>query len=123
ALAARLRRSAFRRGGGAWPAGPPDRGASDRGGRAGGARRAPRGRARAAPCRQDARAQVAGAAGAPPREAPPAMSDLELCARFVEVALPVPLRRRFTYAVPEGMAAPAIGARVAVPFHGRKLAG
>ena len=51
------------------------------------------------------------------------MSDVELRARFVEVALPVPLRRRFTYALPEGIAVPAIGARVAVPFHGRKLAG
>lgn len=43
--------------------------------------------------------------------------------RFVEVALPVPLRRRFTYRVPDGKEAPPIGARVAVPFHGRKLAG
>ena len=51
------------------------------------------------------------------------MSDIELRARFVEVALPVPLRRRFTYALPDGIAVPAIGSRVAVPFHGRKLAG
>lgn len=45
---------------------------------------------------------------------------------FVDVALPVPLRRVFTYHVAAG--APwarllAVGHRVAVPFHGRKLAG
>ncbi len=44
-------------------------------------------------------------------------------ARFVEVALPVPLRRRFTYSVPSDMPELPLGARVAVPFHGRKLAG
>lgn len=44
-------------------------------------------------------------------------------ARFVEVALPVPLRRRFTYRVPPALALPPVGARVAVPFSGRKLAG
>lgn len=53
------------------------------------------------------------------------MSELfpEPPARFVEVALPVPLRRRFTYRVPDHAASPPVGARVAVPFHGRKLAG
>jgi primosomal protein N' (replication factor Y) len=42
--------------------------------------------------------------------------------RFVDVALPVPLRRLFTYGVPDGMEA-LVGQRVAVPFHGRKLPG
>ncbi|MEM9074932.1 MAG: primosomal protein N' [Myxococcota bacterium] len=42
---------------------------------------------------------------------------------FVDVALPVPLRRTFTYRVPEGDSALPLGCRVAVPFHGRKLAG
>ena len=41
---------------------------------------------------------------------------------FVDISLPVPLRRAFTYRVPEG-ASYALGARVAVPFHRRKLAG
>ena len=43
--------------------------------------------------------------------------------RYVEVAIPVPLRRRFTYRLPPSLAQVAIGARVAVPFSGRKLAG
>ncbi len=43
-------------------------------------------------------------------------------ARFAEVALPVPLRRTFTYRVPESLALEP-GARVAVPFSGQKLAG
>ena len=43
--------------------------------------------------------------------------------RFVEVALPVPLRRRFTYRVPAGVGALRVGTRVAVPFSGRKLVG
>jgi primosomal protein N' (replication factor Y) len=46
--------------------------------------------------------------------------------RFVDVALPVPLRRTFTYRVIGELAAPGavrVGHRVAVPFHGRKLAG
>ncbi len=34
----------------------------------------------------------------------------------VDVALPVPLFRTFTYRVPEGMALPAVGQRVVVPF-------
>ncbi len=42
---------------------------------------------------------------------------------FIDIALPVPLRRTFTYRrSPEG-AIPPVGARVAVPFHGRKLVG
>ncbi len=45
------------------------------------------------------------------------MSDL------VDVALPVPLRRTFTYRVPQDDPALPLGARIAVPFHGRKLAG
>lgn len=40
---------------------------------------------------------------------------------FVEVALPVPVRRAFTYRVAE--AAPAPGTRVLVPFRNRKLVG
>ncbi len=48
--------------------------------------------------------------------------------RFVDVALPVPLRRVFTYRLPEGAREAwshtvEVGHRVAVPFHGRKLAG
>ena len=42
---------------------------------------------------------------------------------FVDVALPVPLRRTFTYRVPADDPALPLGARVAVPFSGRKLAG
>ena len=43
--------------------------------------------------------------------------------RFVEVAIPVPRRRRFTYRLPPEMESLLVGARVAVPFSGRKLAG
>ncbi len=43
-------------------------------------------------------------------------------ARFADVALPVPLRRIFTYRVPEALLLEP-GARVAVPFSGQKLAG
>ncbi len=42
----------------------------------------------------------------------------------VEVALPVPLFRAFTYAVPEGIATPIpVGARVLVPFRNRREIG
>jgi primosomal protein N' (replication factor Y) len=41
---------------------------------------------------------------------------------FVDVAIPVPLRRAFTYRVPDGMTL-VPGHRVAVPFHRRKVAG
>lgn len=41
---------------------------------------------------------------------------------YCEVALPVPLDRPFTYAVPEG-ASPARGARVIAPFRNEKLIG
>ena len=41
---------------------------------------------------------------------------------FVDVALPVPLERAFTYTV-EGTSAPAVGARVLVPFSGQRLMG
>jgi primosomal protein N' (replication factor Y) len=41
---------------------------------------------------------------------------------FADVALPVPLRRLFTYRVPEDLAL-RVGMRVAVPFGGQKLAG
>jgi primosomal protein N' (replication factor Y) len=44
--------------------------------------------------------------------------------RYASIAVPVPLRRRFTYRVPAGLASVvAPGVRVAVPFHGRKLPG
>ena len=44
--------------------------------------------------------------------------------RWVEVAVPVPLRRRFTYRVDEPLAARlSPGCRVAVPFGRRKLPG
>jgi primosomal protein N' (replication factor Y) len=39
------------------------------------------------------------------------------------VAIPVPLRRRFTYRLPPESPEVAVGARVAVPFSGRKLVG
>ncbi|MFK7985666.1 MAG: primosomal protein N' [Sandaracinaceae bacterium] len=42
---------------------------------------------------------------------------------LVEVAVPVPLRRRFTYRLPKTLLDVPIGARVAVPFSGRKLPG
>src|SRR5688572_27704467 len=44
--------------------------------------------------------------------------------RYVEVALPVPLRKLFTYRLPVGFAGVAkIGARVSVPFGRQKLVG
>jgi len=45
-------------------------------------------------------------------------------APFVEVALPVPLRKVFTYRVPDGLLGKlSPGSRVAVSFHRRKLSG
>ena len=43
--------------------------------------------------------------------------------RTVSVALPLPLRRSFTYRVPEPMARPEVGSRVRVPFGERVLTG
>ena len=43
-------------------------------------------------------------------------------ARYVQVALNLPLRREFTYALPDGVTAQP-GNRVRVHFHGRKLGG
>ena len=43
--------------------------------------------------------------------------------RLVSVALPVPLRRTFTYRVPENLDVPAPGTRVRVPFGERVLTG
>jgi len=43
--------------------------------------------------------------------------------RTVRVAVPVPLHRLFDYALPDTMPTPVTGARVAVPFSGRKLVG
>ena len=43
-------------------------------------------------------------------------------ARLIEVALPLPLRRTFTYAVPEALVTRAVpGARVVVPVRGRRV--
>lgn len=42
---------------------------------------------------------------------------------FVDIALPVPLRRTFSYRTREDDRDLPLGTRVAVPFHGRKLAG
>jgi primosomal protein N' (replication factor Y) len=42
--------------------------------------------------------------------------------RYVQVALNLPLRREFTYSLPEGATARP-GNRVLVQFHGRKLGG
>ena len=50
------------------------------------------------------------------------MTELFPQTGFVDVALPVPLRRLFTYRMPEGVPLEP-GMRVAVPFHGRKLPG
>lgn len=47
-----------------------------------------------------------------------------MTARFCEVALPVPLRTTFTYAIPEHLAdAEIVGSRVVVPFRNRAIAG
>ena len=43
--------------------------------------------------------------------------------RIARVAVPVPLHRLFDYSVPESMQLPVIGARVVVPFSGRRLVG
>ena len=43
--------------------------------------------------------------------------------RIARIAVPVPLHREFDYSVPEGQPMPVIGARVAVPFAGRRLVG
>jgi len=43
--------------------------------------------------------------------------------RFVSVAVPVPLLGALTYAVPDGLAVPAIGARVLVPLGTRTMTG
>jgi primosomal protein N' (replication factor Y) len=42
---------------------------------------------------------------------------------FAQVALPLPLRRTFTYRIPEGLAGPRPGAQVTVPFRGRPARG
>jgi primosomal protein N' (replication factor Y) len=53
-----------------------------------------------------------------------AFAEVASTRRYVNVAVPVPLRRLFTYAVPPQLSAQAVlGARVAVPFGKRKLAG
>src|SRR5215469_13991817 len=47
-----------------------------------------------------------------------------MTARFCEVALPVPLRTTFTYAIPEHLAdAEIVGSRVVVPFRNRAIVG
>ncbi len=50
-------------------------------------------------------------------------SVLDPPARTVAVALPLPMRRSFTYAVPEALPVPAAGVRVRVPFGERVLTG
>ena len=56
------------------------------------------------------------------REERPSEEEPE-AALYAEVAVPVPLRRRFTYALPDELAARVVpGSRVAVPFGKRKLA-
>ncbi|MGB1172384.1 MAG: primosomal protein N' [Marinobacterium sp.] len=52
-----------------------------------------------------------------------ALRLLEMLAMIVRVALPVPLNRLFDYAIPQGVAKPAIGARVLVKFGQRSLIG
>ena len=52
-----------------------------------------------------------------------ALRLLEILAMIVRVALPVPLNRLFDYAIPQGVAVPAIGARVLVKFGQRSLIG
>ncbi|UJR82867.1 replication restart helicase PriA [Sandaracinus amylolyticus] len=48
----------------------------------------------------------------------------EPATRYVDVALPLPVRRAFTYALPRELASRvALGSRVAVPFSSRKLPG
>ena len=44
-------------------------------------------------------------------------------ASVVRIAVPVPLRKAFDYAIPVGDPAPAVGARVRVPFGNRTLVG
>jgi primosomal protein N' (replication factor Y) len=52
------------------------------------------------------------------------MTDASAEAAYVDVAVPVPLRRTFTYRVPEALRGGlSAGSRVAVPFGARKLAG
>ena len=43
--------------------------------------------------------------------------------RLVDVALPLPLQRAFTYRVPEALPVPQRGARVLVPFGRRRSLG
>jgi primosomal protein N' (replication factor Y) len=55
-------------------------------------------------------------------EQPALFAEPEVEVEHVEVAVPVPLRRTFTYRVPKGLAGRLTpGMRVAVPFSGRKL--
>ena len=54
----------------------------------------------------------------------PASATDAIVTDYVEVALPVPLRRVFTYAVPDSLSGGLrCGSRVAVSFNRRKLAG
>ena len=45
------------------------------------------------------------------------------CTRVARVAVPVPLPRLFDYSVPDDCPTPVVGARVQVPFSGRRLVG
>lgn len=46
-----------------------------------------------------------------------------VASRLMEVAVPVPLRKGFTYEVPHRLGSVAVGTRVVVPFGGRRLIG
>ena len=58
-------------------------------------------------------------ASTPPEPKP---AEPEAARQFVQVALNLPLRREFTYVLPDGLRAEP-GNRVRVNFHGRKLGG
>ncbi len=58
-----------------------------------------------------------------PEDPGPSSSAAPFSNGYVEVAIPVPLRQRFTYALPANGGKPPVGARVAVPFGRRKVVG
>ncbi len=62
-------------------------------------------------------------AGAAPTPRPLALSEPADPRPIVSVALPLPLRREFSYLIPPGLAPPPPGARVRVPFGERALTG
>jgi primosomal protein N' (replication factor Y) (superfamily II helicase) len=56
-------------------------------------------------------------------EEPESPRSAEVSTRIVSVALPLPIRRNFSYRVPESLPIPRPGARVRVPFGERALTG